>query len=324
MNRLCDLKKVIDLISERKLLILAGPSHLLKELPSGNYIGGSCYYFINNDKGIEVHDKIAVYDVTEIAKDYKISIYNKNTLKNIYKDAFKHGFSYIIVPFRGATHLELGIALPDYTDFATKPLYGFVSGVIWESIEKERATTFCGLNSHVSVDDAVVLHVELPKDKYAEIDIIDPFEPDKLLECKFNDTGFIVKEVCVNGHWQNFVGFLKETKKDLRYPLICTDFGAKVNVSFVAIQNDSVIMGSPVFKGATYYFTKPVENYASLFKDERKLAPLFSCNCVLNYQYMDLNNKTIYNHLNGPTTFGEIAYRLLNQTIANLYIKEYD
>jgi len=120
----------------------------------------------------------------------------------------------------------------------------------------------------------------------------------------------------------NLASYLKENKKDLRFPLICSDFGAKVNVSFAQIKDDSLIMISPVFKGATYNFAKPVSDYRSLFK-EVKDKPALSCNCVLNYQHMSLENSAIDNHIDGPTTFGEIAYRLLNQTIVNLYIKKY-
>jgi len=52
-------------------------------------------------------------------------------------------------------------------------------------------------------------------------------------------------------------------------------FGAKVNVSFIEIKDDKVVMASPVFKGATYYFAKPVEDYSSLFKENLQNLPTF-------------------------------------------------
>ncbi len=323
MGKLHSLEEVKELIKQDRLLVLAGPKSLLEELPVGRYIAGSCYYFINEGLGLKVDDKIAVYDLTGYAKNFNIVSYNEKTLRNIYEDAYDNGFSYIITPYQGSAHMELAINLPYYDDFATKPLYGFVSGVIWEKLYTDKAIAISGLNNLVSNNDAVVLHVELSNEEYAEVDIVDPFEADLSIKCQFNETGFLIKDVYLNNKCVNFASFLSENKKDLRFPLICTDFGAKVNVSFIEIKDDKVVMASPVFKGATYYFAKPVEDYSSLFKENLQNLPTFSCNCVLNYQYMGLQNSLINNHFNGPTTYGEIAYRLLNQTIANLYIKKY-
>ena len=323
MGKLHSLEEVKELIKQDRLLVLAGPKSLLEELPVGRYIAGSCYYFINEGLGLKVDDKIAVYDLTGYAKNFNIVSYNEKTLRNIYEDAYDNGFSYIITPYQGSAHMELAINLPYYDDFATKPLYGFVSGVIWEKLYTDKAIAISGLNNLVSNNDAVVLHVELSNEEYAEVDIVDPFEADLSVKCQFNETGFLIKDAYLNNKCVNFANFLSENKKDLRFPLICTDFGAKVNVSFIEIKDDKVVMASPVFKGATYYFAKPVEDYSSLFKENLQNLPTFSCNCVLNYQYMGLQNSLINNHFNGPTTYGEIAYRLLNQTIANLYIKKY-
>ncbi|MDY6821071.1 MAG: hypothetical protein SVN78_05570 [Deferribacterota bacterium] len=320
--KLYNLEETIKLLEQKKILVLSGAKELLEKLPSGNCIAGSSYYFINDGKGIKTDDKIYVDDLTDVAKNFKINVYNKDTLKNIYKDAFGHGFSYILVPYEGAAHNELALNLPFYEDFATKPLYGFVTGVKWESLGVDKAIVLDGLQKHVSHDDAVVLHIELPEDRYAEIDIVDPFEPDPSVECKFEEIGYVIKDAYINDKLMNFASYLKDNKKDLRFPLICSDFGAKVNVSFAQIKSDSVIMISPVFKGATYNFAKPVSDYRSLFKGI-KYKPALSCNCVLNYQHMGLEDSTIDNHVDGPTTFGEIAYRLLNQTIVNLYVKEY-
>jgi hypothetical protein len=324
--KLYNLDEAIDLIKQKKTMVLSGPKELLEKLPRGNYIAGSSYYFVSNERAIKTDDKIAVHDLTDVVNNFKINIYNENTLKNIYNDAFAHGFSCILVPYGGASHNELAFNLPFYNDFATKPLYGFVAGVKWESVGVNKAVVLDGLQGQLSNDNAVVLHVELPEDKYAEIDIADPFEPDTSVSCKFDETGLIIKDVYINDKRMNFADYLKDNKKDLRFPLICSDFGAKVNVSFAQIKGDRVIMISPVFKGATYNFAKPVKDYKSLFKEKVEGLPTLSCNCILNYLYMELENptnSTIDNYVDGPTTFGEIAYRLLNQTTVNLFVKKY-
>jgi len=195
--KLYSLEETIKLIEEKKILVLSGPKELLEKLPAGNYIAGSSYYFISDSKGIKTDDKIYVDDVTDVAKDFKINVYNKDALKNINKDAFDHGFSYILVPFEGATHNELALNLPFYEDFATKPLYGFVTGASGNHWALNKAIVLDGLHKYISHDDAVVLHIEIAEDKYAEIDIIDPFEPDTSVECKFDETGYVIKDAYI-------------------------------------------------------------------------------------------------------------------------------
>ena len=51
------------------------------------------------------------------------------------------------------------------------------------------------------------------------------------------------------------------------------------------------------------------------------IKPVFTCNCILNYVYSELEGKKT-GTLTGPMTFGEIAYQLLNQTIVYLTIEE--
>ena len=48
---------------------------------------------------------------------------------------------------------------------------------------------------------------------------------------------------------------------------------------------------------------------------------VFSCNCVLNYLFSNLENKKTGAFV-GPVTFGEIAYQLLNQTLVYLEVKD--
>ena len=48
---------------------------------------------------------------------------------------------------------------------------------------------------------------------------------------------------------------------------------------------------------------------------------LFSCNCILNYQYAELEGEKTKG-FTGPVTFGEVAYQLLNQTMVYLTIDD--
>lgn len=47
----------------------------------------------------------------------------------------------------------------------------------------------------------------------------------------------------------------------------------------------------------------------------------FACNCVLNFVHSELEGKPT-GAITGPVTFGEVAYQLLNQTLA--YVKVED
>ena len=73
-----------------------------------------------------------------------------------------------------------------------------------------------------------------------------------------------------------------------------------------------------MFKNIEYRFAVGVTDYAKEFEKRISEAgakdPVFSCNCILNYQYGDLQGKKIPPYA-GPVTFGEVAYQLLNQTL---------
>ena len=55
--------------------------------------------------------------------------------------------------------------------------------------------------------------------------------------------------------------------------------------------------------------------------DDLKISPAFSCNCILNYLYGNLEGQQSI-PIGGPATFGEIAYVLLNQTMVFMIINE--
>ncbi len=50
-------------------------------------------------------------------------------------------------------------------------------------------------------------------------------------------------------------------------------------------------------------------------------AVAFSCNCILDDLYSELAGKRT-GIFTGPVTFGEIAYQLVNQTLAYLVVRD--
>jgi hypothetical protein len=72
-----------------------------------------------------------------------------------------------------------------------------------------------------------------------------------------------------------------------------------------------------------YHVAKPVDDYAAAFRAAlagRELdRAVMSCNCILNFLFGELEGKAI-GGVQGPVTFGEIAYQLLNQTLVVLRV----
>lgn len=78
-----------------------------------------------------------------------------------------------------------------------------------------------------------------------------------------------------------------------------------------------------MFRGVEYRHAFPVDDYVREFTmrmpDEAGI--FFSCNCILNYLYSELEGKKT-GAITGPVTFGEVAYQLLNQTLVYITIEK--
>jgi len=73
-------------------------------------------------------------------------------------------------------------------------------------------------------------------------------------------------------------------------------------------------------RGVEYRHAAPVANYREQLMShvaKEPVTPLFSCNCILNYLFADLQGDRPI-AIGGPATFGEVAYVLLNQTLVYL------
>ena len=120
--------------------------------------------------------------------------------------------------------------------------------------------------------------------------------------------------------------YLQRTGADLRLPLVADYCGALINVSLRAIADDGgqVEFYAPVFPGVAYRQAAPLAGYRQAFAGAlpaNGAALTFSCNCILNFLYMELEGVRT-GQIQGPITFGEIAYQLLNQTLVYLRIDE--
>ena len=321
-------EEVNSKINEGKNLILAGDEKTLTELPRGNWIAGTIPYFMAENGGLFSRDKIYVTELPSYIKGIDIKAYTEKTVSNVYTDSPEQGLSIIIIPGTSPVHLSFALNAPNYTEFATRPLAGWISGVFLDEINSSSPKVFSGNNKIDNKNSAIVMNIELPETKYADIDIVNIFRAGKDDVITFPETGFSTSRAIINGNEINFAEYISEKKMDIRLPLVTDYHGVNVNTSFKAVDEEKKIVDFylPVFSGLEYRHAAPVDDYIKEFTGQMPNENLsnifFSCNCILNYLYSELEGKKT-GGITGPITFGEIAYQLLNQTMVNLTINDY-
>lgn len=322
-----EVAEVKAMIANGKQLLLAGEEALLKQLPAGNWIGGSIPYFMTEQGGLSTQYLIYATELPDFIATTSIKVYNAATLANVYQDMPPNGFSVIIIPAFSATHLDFALHAPEYPGFASRPLIGWISGVHLHDMGQVAPKVFNGQTKTMLEDGAVVIHVTLPPDKVAEVGILNIFEQSDGDTITFPQNGFNAREAYINGVPLNFAEYLVKNRLDTDLPLVADYFGAMVNVSFehLDLMNQEVRFYAPVFTGVPYKHAKPIDNYVEQFTSRVPLhldqLPTFSCNCILNYVYSELEGKRT-GDITGPITFGEVAYQLLNQTMVYLTITD--
>ena len=322
-SQLYSVEKVKDLINEGRVLALAGDERLLSQLPQGAWIGGTIPYFMDVDKGKFSQDMIYVNELEDAENGVSIITYDENNIDYIVKDAYDNGFTLLIIPPFQKIHYDFALKAEDMEGLYNNPIVGWVCGMDLNS--DDTPYTFNGLTGEKYTDKAIAIHVELPENKFAQIEIFNIFERDENSpEIEFYVDSFEVVNCLIDGKDTNLAEYISEHKLDTKLPLVADYSGASINVSIkeVDVENGMVSFYAPVFQGKKYKFAKPINNYVKSFEvktlDYNNDA-VFSCNCILNYLYGELENKKI-NKIKGPITFGEIAYQLLNQTLVSLNV----
>ncbi|MGI6084120.1 MAG: DUF6976 family protein [Acetivibrionales bacterium] len=319
------LEETKNLINEGKLLHIAADEELLRQLPKGNWIGGTTQYFITEDGGITSDNKLFV-DEINFAVDFKMSEYDKNNIMDITKDAYHNGITILVIPFASDVAVHFSKEAPKSEDFLITPIVGWITGFNLQT--DGTAKVYNGFNGSEYDNKAVALHINLPDKKFASIGIINIFKYNQNADrIEFFEDSLSVKKCLVNGKEVIFEKYITDKKIDTKLPLVSDYNGISINVSIksVSSDNNTVDFYAPVFADREYRFADTVEDYHEYFKkylkeyEENK--PIFSCNCILNYLYGDLRGKAT-KPFAGPVTFGEVAYQLLNQTLVYAEIIE--
>jgi hypothetical protein len=303
-------------------LLLAGDEELLRQLPKGNWIAGTIPYFIGEAGGVCTRDKIHVTELPDFLSAVTIQAYDEATIGRIYTDGPPHGFSFVIIPAFSGTHTQFALNAPTFQGFATRPLIGWIAGVHLDDLGKVTPKVFIGPTGQALDNGVAVLHATLPADKVAEIQILNIFQPSDGDIITVSEDGFSVGDAFINGERRNLADYLLEKRLDTKLPLVADYYGAMVNVSIQAIDSNqrTVQFYAPLFAGIEYRHAAPIHDYvqeftAGLPQDHGQIS--FSCDCILNYLYSELEGKNT-GVVTGPVTFGEVAYQLLNQTMVYL------
>jgi hypothetical protein len=319
---LLDFEQTTALITEGKLLHIAGTEALLRKLPKGNWIGGSTEYFIADCGGIVTDSQLSVMEL-DVA-EFTMKSYDCGNIENIASDGYENGLTIAIIPFNSGVHTEYARNAPAYADMFIKPVVGWISGL---NLGKSDQTPIAvnGITGEVFTDKAVALSVAVPEGKIADVKVINIFsQDDNSPVILFEEEGFAVKNCIVGGKTVSFADYIAENAVDTALPLVGDYSGMGVNVSIKSIENGIVNLYAPVFADIDYRFAAAVPDYEAAFAAKiNEIANkdcVFACNCILNFLYGNLEGKKLDGFF-GAITFGEIAWQLLNQTLVYVTVE---
>jgi hypothetical protein len=312
-------------IEQGERLALAGSELALSLLPNGEWIGGTTPYFMDSKGGVCSQTHIFVTPMPAEATDIKVAYYPPDRLSNLFEEAPEHGYTFVIIPGGGTTHVSYSQAAPLYEPAPAKPVVGWIAGVHLSQVGEQPPLVFDGLSGQSYTDAAVTLHVGLPPHRAVHLDVLNLFKIGSGDSFMFPSSGFSAKECLINGRRTNFASYIRKIKPDALVPLMADSHNHLVNVSIQGVDEatGAIHFYAPVFAGVEYRFAEPLPDYVSQFEAAiaERAPAFFSCNCVLNYTYADLEGKAL-GPIAGPVAFGEIAQQLLNQTLVQLRIQD--
>jgi len=316
---LMTLAETRDAIQSGRYLSIAAEESLLRQLPSGNWMAGSIPYFMGQMGGIASRELLFVSALPVMGVAPVMRWYDENRLDQVAVDAPSNGLSVLIVPAFSEVHSRFAREAPSYEDMYMKPLVGWIAGVHLDDLGSAKPVIVNGQTLEFSTSKALAMHVPLPESVYPRIEILNLFEQGEGDVIRFPSTGFSARECTVNGQLTTLAQYLTDRKIDTRLPLVADYSGAMINVSFKAVDAGAGVVDfyAPVFDDIDYRIARPVPDYAHAFVDalpEDAHGAGWSCNCILNFLYGELEGKKT-GPVTGPMTFGEIAYQLLNQTM---------
>ena len=321
--------EIAGLIHAGRILVLAGAEADLASLPRGRWIGGTAASFITAAGGQEADGRIFYSDLTGIARNVRLHHFNLSEMRRIGRLHPANGFTMVIIP--GFSELLAGVSakIMDYEGIYHAPLFGWVSAVDLAQLGHMRPKSFSGAPAG-RAEHAAVMTVSLPDELFAQLQIANLFSPGIGPEIRFGKPGFLAEGECqIGGKPDNLARYIEAETIDRRLPLVTDHDGALINISIIAsdAQTGRATFLAPVNPALTYRFAGGILDYPREFShalDELHLgSAALSCICAQNYEHAELRQSTGL-PFQGPVTFGQIAYGVLNQTLACLTISNHE
>jgi hypothetical protein len=312
-------------IAEGGLLHIAGAEALLRKLPKGNWAGGSTEHFMAKEGGKVSGELLFVNDFPY--ENFSIRSYDAENIRNVAADAFDNGFSIAVVPFGSAVHKVYAEKAPGFEEIFSKNIAGWISGAN-PGAPDQTPIAVNGQTGEARADRAAVLHVGVPEDRAVTIGVINPFsQGEESPAIEFLEGGFSAIKCLIDGEEKILADYIAEEEVDTALPLVGDYSGACVNVSFRSVENGAVNFYAPVFGGIKYRIARPVTDYEEEFSSrladhlsDLDARAVFSCNSILNFLHGGLEGRKLEN-FDGPVTFGEIAFQLVNQTLVYISVR---
>nr|WP_226858532.1 hypothetical protein [Diaphorobacter aerolatus] len=257
-GRMMPVELAAELIRSGNSYSIAGDESQLRQLPAGNWIGGTIPYFLGQDGGQTTQQGVFVAPLPSSGLLPQVKSYDESTLDQICLDGPDHGFSIIVIPAFSGVHTSFARNAPSYDDMYVKPLIGWISGIHLEQMDKQIPMAVNGQTLAFEREKVVVMHMPLPPHLVAHIDILNLFEQGKGPLLQFNNTGFHIDQCSVDGKPMRLSDFVKSNQIDTRLPLVADYCGAMVNASIKSLNDDGTVdMYAPLFEGVDYRFAAP-------------------------------------------------------------------
>ena len=322
-NAFLSVEETAALIASRAVLFISGPEPLLRQLPRGNWIGGTTAYFMTPEGGVSRDDRLFCTTFDD-AVEARTAMLPSSDFSGLTRHRFVYGFTCIVVPAFSPTLQRYAIHGPGLSGLYNQPVFGWVAGVHLDRVGQDVPMVFDGATGTASADGLAALWVALPETAEVDLDIVNLFTAGDGESIIFPEGGFDVTDCLIDGIPANLARHIAERGVDTTLPLVADYAGAMINVSFQTVdaENGRVRFYAPVVPGTTYRLARPVADYGRAYADaamQGSATDMLSCNCILNYRYAALEGRSTGGFV-GPVTFGEFAYILLNQTLSRLSV----
>ncbi|MCL2283036.1 MAG: hypothetical protein FWC26_06935 [Fibromonadales bacterium] len=332
ISKLASAEEAAKLIETGNAYLISGDERVLAKLPKGNWIGGTTCYFSIGGKAVEDRDNVFITGFPEFVKMKCIKTYSENFIPSVAKDACENGFSILLMPAGSEPSLQYAQFSPMYSDLFFRPIIGWITGMYlpdWNPAsphKEKRPKVFNGQTGECEINVAEAMHFSLPANKVAVVKTISPFkvkENSPVITFEGNNS-LIVKEAYLNGKQVNLPKYIIENNIDYRTPMQANYSGIPINVSFPSeIQGDEMLLRQAVFSDVEYRFTEMAEQPDTYSINNLIDKEKYICGCTCIFNHLTFNkNGYIPCGVDGPLTFGEIAYQIMGNASTYLELEE--